>query len=141
MLDRLRNKYQTKGQFNFSLGEELRSVMEQSGVPNDPGIYLIFSEPDCNGMLVYIGKAGTYRNEFGWGKQGLAGRITNRQDKMPREEYFSREMRKHGWSELSFAWFVTFCDSVKKFPQLVEAKVMQAHFDKYGELPLLNKEY
>ncbi len=128
------------GQFEISSGNELRNKIRASNVSNKPGCYVIYKNSIESHNVIYIGKAGTMKTDGSFKDQGLAGRLCAKQEKMPRPQFFQEIIEKHKISILYFQWFVTFNGQSKILPAKAEADLLQAYFDEYGELPMLNKD-
>ncbi len=134
------NKY---GTFYLNKGERIETVMTAHNVPNNYGVYIIYSIKDSQEALIYIGKAGTVATNGGFKQQGIYNRLkavtTNN---MQRSKYFQQEViQKYGFDKLKFVWIVTFDDRRKELPAYSEAKLMQGYYEDYHKLPLLNRSF
>lgn len=139
MFDRL-SKYRTIGQFIFEVGMKLRT--QSKDVPELPGIYLIYRKIKSKRELVYIGMAGTMKQNAKFGSQMLRGRINAKYEKkIYRQQYYTDRMIAEGIDRLDFVWYVTFNEEVKDIPAYVEAVLMQEYFEEHGCLPLWNREF
>lgn len=140
MLATLCSKYPTNGTFYLPPGKNVTEYAQNSGVPNKPGIYLIYSGRGCKGSPIYIGKAGTITQAGVFKPQGIVERLGASQDGKTRNAYFKKLMRKRKHREgLSFAWFVTFGQKKMVLPALAEAQALQSFFRRHRCLPELNK--
>jgi hypothetical protein len=128
------------GNFYLNRGEKIEQVLTDNQVPNQYGVYIIYSVKSNQESLIYIGKSGTMTTSGEFKSQGIKNRLkavaTN---DMPRGKYFQQIIQKQGFDKLKFIWIVTFDDTVKELPAYSEAKLLQLYFDYYGELPALNK--
>ena len=116
------------------------SVVVENSVPNERGVYFVFDGRGCEGAPVYIGKAGTLKNGV-WLKQGLRDRLKSLQGRIPRNQFFRDRIEAQALAGMSFLCFVTMDDKNSVLPHAAEAEAMQAYFDEYGALPILNTEY
>lgn len=126
------------GQFSISSGNELRSNIAEHKVPNEPGCYLIYFNAVDTSQLIYIGKAGTIKNDGSFKDQGLAKRLCAKQDGKQRSQFFQELIEQYQVQSLYFQWFVTFDGEVRTLPAKAEADLIQAYYDEFGYLPLLN---
>lgn len=124
------------GEFVFSSGDSLATVIAAAGVPAAPGIYLVWSEPGSE--LLYVGKSGTVRQDGSFAAQGLRARLRKKQDGVPRQRYFDSLLVKRELRALRIEWFEWNGDSEPPF--LSEARVLAAFLRDHGKLPPLNKE-
>ncbi len=134
------NKY---GIFYLDQGEKIEKVLVENTVPNEYGVYIIYSVKDDQEELIYIGKAGTIATNGDFKRQGIKDRLkavtTNN---MQRGKYFQQEViQKYGFDKLKFVWIVTFDDTRRELPAYGEARLMQLYYDTYDELPMLNKSF
>lgn len=142
LFDDLLKQYETmfpaNGSFDISSGNELRTQIAETRVPNKPGCYLIYSNVIENSKLIYIGKAGTMKNNGVFKDQGLAKRLCAKQDKKSRSQFFQEVIEAYALNSLIFQWFVTFDSKSKIIPAKAESDLLQAYYNSYGKLPLLN---
>ena len=140
MLENLRERFPENGAFDLPLGENVTKYARINKVPNEPGIYLIYSGYGCKDVPIYVGKAGTFTQKEGFKAQGIAKRLGAKQEQMPRNKFFKNLMSQRRYEKgLSFAWFVTYGRSKMILPALAEAEVIQEYFNKHKFLPVLNK--
>jgi hypothetical protein len=132
-----RARYPDNGRFSLLLDESINDVVKRERVPAARGIYIIYSCDDAARPL-YIGRAGTVNQDGKWKKQGLAKRLTMKQQGKYRRDYFQDQMSKQSIAALTFHWFVTHDQTNKVIPALAEMELLQAHFDEYDCLPTLN---
>lgn len=135
-----KNKY---GIFYLDKGERIEKVLIENTVPNEYGVYIIYSIKNDQEELIYIGKAGTMATNGDFKRQGIKNRLkavaTNN---MQRGKYFQQEViEKYGFDKLKFIWIVTFDDARKELPAYSEARLMQLYYDTYNKLPMLNKSF
>lgn len=138
MFDEL-HKYKNKGHFFFKKGQQLSQ--ESKNVPDKQGVYYIMRLSQQKAELVYIGKAGTIKQNGEYKIQSLKKRINNKQKKVKRQVFFEQKMIEEGIEALDIYWFVTVDDKQKDIPQYVEGLIMQRYFETFGELPLWNEVY
>ncbi len=131
------NRY---GIFELKKDEIINDIMRKNKVPNSYGIYIIYSIKNLSKDIVYIGKSGTMVNDGTFRSQGIAERLTKKQDGIIRKKYFQNQIKKYEFDKLEFLWITTFDKEYQEIPSFSEAKMIQAHFSQYKKLPLLNKE-
>jgi hypothetical protein len=132
-----RTRYPNNGRFSLLRDESINDVVKREKLPDARGVYVIFRSDDAERPL-YIGKAGTVNQGGGWKEQGLAKRLTMKQDGKYRREYFRNLMSEQSIAGLTFLRFVTHDEPNKIIPALAEMELLQAHFDQYGCLPERN---
>lgn len=134
-----RSRFET-GRFAFRPGDALRAAVARADVPEAHGVYLIRTDhEDAPAATMYIGRSGTMHRDGTLSRQTLRGRLANRQRGMNRESYFLQYMERHGIAALEFEWFVTFGGPARTLPSLAEKVLLQAHFDRHGALPPMNR--
>ena len=116
------------------------SMIVDNSVPNEHGIYFVFDGLGCEGVPVYIGKAGTLKNGA-WLNQGLRDRLKALQGRIPRNQFFRYRINRQALAGMSSLCFITMDDKNSVLPHAAEAHAMQAYFDEYKQLPILNTEY
>lgn len=99
------------------------------------GVYVI---SDPNDEVVYIGKAGTIKQNGSYKKQNISKRLKNIRDKQDSNDYFKDYMEDKELDSLTFTCIVTV---PTKLPGFVEADLVQKFFDEEKILPLLNKSF
>ena len=110
-------------------------------MPDERGVYFIFDGLGCEGLPVYIGKAGTLKDGI-WSDQRLPGRLKAKQTRgIGRNRFFRDRIRRDNLSGMSFHWFITIDKQNSVLPHVAEAVAMQAYFDSFNKLPVLNNEY
>lgn len=141
LLSDYRQRFPWHGFFELRKGEKIGIRAKEEGVPDKPGVYLVYGYKDGRSELLYIGKSGTLHEDGDeFSDQKLLRRITKgKQDGMPRRAFFPEQMKLLGLEALIFYWFVTFTLNVKVIPAKAEADLLQAYFDEYDKLPLWNK--
>ena len=135
MFDELR-KYKNNGHFFYKRGNNLKDVSKD--VPDLPGVYYIIHLAGGRVKLVYIGKSGSIEQDGQFKKQGLRGRLNNKQDGLQRQDYFEKKFREENIDGLDIYWFVTFDKTNRDLPGYVEGLILQIHFERYGCLPEWN---
>ena len=139
MISTLLNKYEYSGSFIFDGTVKLRKLMSSQNVPNELGVYLIYSIKNGLEELIYIGKAGSIKTDGSRSEQGLFRRLQNKQDGLDRNQYFSDYIVQNK-CEIRVFWFVTHSECLHKdLPAFVESCLLQEYYSKYGCLPKLNK--
>lgn len=139
LLDDFRTKYERNGEFTLTPELTISTVVKESKVPNEFGIYVISSLTPLKSEIVYVGKAGTIMVDGQWKRQGLSQRLTNKQSKENRNKFFRNYILEENLKGLRFEWFVTFrSESPKVLPFLPEAQLIQAFFNEHHRLPKLN---
>ena len=138
MFDELK-KYKNNGHFFFKNGDSLREVSKD--VPDLPGVYYIIRLAGGRVKLVYIGKSGSIEQDGQFKKQGLRGRLNNKQDDLQRQEYFEKKFMEENIDGLDIYWFVTFDKANRDLPVYVEGLIMQIFFERHGSLPAWNNSY
>ena len=131
-------RFPSNGRFSLLHYECIDDVVRREKVPNARGIHIIFRCDDAQRPL-YIGKAGSVNQDGTWKEQGLAKRLTMKQNGMYRSDFFRKLMNEESIDRLTFYWFVTHDQDSKVIPALAEMELLQAHFDQYGCLPKLNR--
>jgi len=78
-------------------------------------------------------------NNGSFKQQGLKNRLKAVHDNKARKIYFQEVIKNNNFNKLKFLWFVTFDTKNQELPVLSEAKFIQAYYDEFKKLPLLNK--
>lgn len=79
-LGNLRSQSECRGDFVLHDTETINEVVVREGVPNGYGVYVMSANRDGHREIVYVGKAGTLRQDGSFKQQGLAKRLTMKQD-------------------------------------------------------------
>jgi hypothetical protein len=130
-------KYKTNGHFFFKWGDNLRT--QSKDIPEMPGVYYIMRLAMGQIELVYIGKAGTVKQNGKMKDQLLRGRINNKSDGMKRQIYFEQKFAEENIDGLDIYWFVTMDTKNNDLPAYVEGVIMQRYFEVHDGLPPWNK--
>ena len=144
-LDQYRRRFSRKGSFTLSKEEQVGKRIREENVPNEPGIYLIYALR--SGViselleLLYIGKAGTLRQNGTFREQKLSGRLKAPRKGTAGQRYFQEQISVLGLSALVFQWFVTFTKDTRVIPAKAEADLLQAYFEEHGQLPQWNTSF
>lgn len=133
-----RQQFTQNGSFELRSGQQMRLRCVEEQVPELPGVYLIYGRRQSETELLYIGKAGTLRKDGTFKDQKLRGRLNNKQQGMPRQEFFEQQMHAVGLDALAFTWFVTFDSRSRIIPAKAEADLLQVYFAETGQLPEWN---
>ncbi len=128
------------GILELNKDENINNIVAQNNVPNSYGIYIIYSIKDSVKEIIYIGKSGTMVNNGTFKQQGIRKRLGRKQNNKPRHIYFQDIIKEYKFEKLEFLWITTFDEMHHEIPSLSEAKMLQAYFNQYKKLPLLNKE-
>ena len=139
-LERVENQFRN-GQFTLHRDESINEVVSREKVPNEPGVYIVFGTDDHDWKRpLYIGKAGTLKNDGTWKGQKLRGRLKNKQHQMARRDFFITLMDTEYAEGLTFRWFVTQDQKTGTvIPALAEAELLQAYYDDCKRLPEVNE--
>jgi len=133
-IEDFRNRFATNGQFFLSRNDSIAEKCNAK-VPNAPGVYIIFG----GRRPLYIGKAGTIQQDGRPKKQGLRKRLRMKQGGISRAKFFRNVMADGRLSRLRFLWFVTLDEKNNIIPAFAEMELLQAHLERHGRLPDLNK--
>ena len=132
-------KYTNKGEFIFKMGDRL--VDHCRNIPNESGVYLMYTIKNNVEELVYIGESGKMKQNGSFGVQKLHKRLQNMQNsQLSRQKHFEQELGANKIDAIKVAWFVTFNDSFKDLPMYVEALLLQNYFNKNNQLPQWNNQ-
>ena len=133
------SNYKEKGSFTFKKGNDLKD--QSNKVANKAGVYCIYSVKGDIEKLVYIGKSGTINQDGSFKDQLLNKRINNKQDGIPRKDFFSQKLEKENIEMLKIYWYVTFNNEFKDLPAFVEAMLIQSYYTENRCLPAWNKTF
>ncbi len=126
--------------FKLNKGEKIRRRAKEENVPDEPGVYLIYSVTKKGSEVVYIGKAGTFLRKGTFTQQKLFGRLTRgKHDGKSAQRFLEELMSRRGVKFLEIHWFATFNQKSSIIPGKAEADLIQVYFDEHEELPLRNK--
>jgi excinuclease UvrABC nuclease subunit len=140
MINHLKQRFLDNGSFKYRKGDTLSKVIEENKVPDKPGVYLIFGSTNFEQKLLYIGRAGTIKNNGTFSNQKLEKRLKAKQSNKRRQEFFKEVIEKYQFNSLEIYWFVTHYRENKILPSLIEAELIQEYYNSYLRLPPLNKE-
>ena len=132
-------KFNKFGIFELKQDEIINTIIKEKKVPNSYGIYIIYSIKNLSKDIIYIGKSGTMINDGTFKSQGIAQRLTKVQNKLQRKIYFQNILNEYKFDKLEFLWITTYDEEYQEIPSFSEAKMIQAYFNQYKKLPLLNK--
>ena len=133
------NNYKNNGHFFFKPGDSLAEITKE--VPDLPGVYYIIRLAHGNVELVYIGKSGSVEQNGRFKKQGLRGRLNNKQEGMRRQEFFDMKCPEENIDALDIYWFVTFDEKHHDLPGYVEGMIMQVFYEVHACLPAWNNSF
>jgi hypothetical protein len=132
-------KYNNKGEFTFESGDRL--VDHCKNIPNESGVYLIYTIKANQEELVYIGASGKMKQDGSFGVQKLNKRLKNMQNsKLTRQKHFECEMEVNELDLIKVKWYVTFDEATKHLPLFVEAVLLQEFYQQHEQLPKWNKQ-
>lgn len=130
--------------FEFMQGESLTALISRNQVPDAPGVYMFI----VKGVVTYIGKAGTLKNDGTFKGQKLRRRIGNKQNGQSRESFFKSELKK-GIGAIKIYWHQTCQIDVKTgnicddgdIPAKVEAELLSEYYKSHKRLPVHNRQF
>lgn len=96
------------------------------------GVYLVRQKTTNN--IIYVGKAGTVRQDGTFKDQDLKKRLVNREKGKSRKEIFGMRVTNHGELLIEYVVF----KSNLLIPGYIEARLLQAYFDENKKLPVDN---
>ncbi len=144
MFDEL-NKYDHNDHFFFSPADNLGQVCN---APTDKsGLYIIYALKNGRIELIYIGRSGEVKSDGSLfirkaGLGGLKDRLVNgKQFGSPRRNSWKAQMLAEKIEAIDVYWYVTHNDKFVDCPRVLENKLLQKHFDIYGQLPRWNNEF
>ena len=132
-LDFLSSLSKKKGYCIYDGSRTLRSSTDN--VPDAPGVYII---SDHNGVIIYIGKAGTIRQDGTFKSQGLHGRLNNKQKDIARQEYFDSRMSVESIPQIRIDWYEL---NEGIIPGYIEGLLIQEYYHANKVLPRWNESF
>ncbi len=100
-------KYKTKDSFDFKIGDKLVALCKN--VPNEPGVYLVYTVKNSIRKLVYIGASGKMNLDGNFKIQNLKKRLQDMQSaKFKIEKYFAEQISTLKLDFIIFEWYATF---------------------------------
>jgi hypothetical protein len=132
-------KYKNQGHFFFKMNDDLLEVTKD--VPDEPGVYYIFSLSRGNIDLVYVSRSGILKQNGTFKPPLLRAHINSKTEGMSAQDNFFRKMVEEDIEALDIYWFVTMDKDHYDLPGYVEGMIMQRYFEMYGTLPPWNKAY
>jgi len=128
------------GVFYLNKGEKIEKVLAENHVPNQYGVYIIYSVRGNQEDIVYIGKAGTMTNDGTFKSQGIKNRLKAvGANNISRGIYFQNIIEEFSFDKLKFVWIITFDEHIKEIPGYSEIRLIQSYYNHHNKLPLLNK--
>lgn len=130
----------------FSLSRS-QSLKEVCNAPKDKsGVYLIYTVLNSEKTLVYIGSSGKMmqNGKLKTRKDGLWARLVkgnHNSTKNSREKVWPNLISPPKIDSIYVEWFVTFNESLKQIPLLVESKLIQEYWEKEDCLPIWNQQF
>lgn len=123
------------GSFTFRLGDSLSR--QSAGVPDGYGVYCIRAGSP-HGELLYVGKGGSIQSDGQYRRQNLRQRLTNRQNGVSRQCYFTDKLRSEpALGSLLIEWYIV--DEHKVLPGFCESLLLQHHYALHHRLPRWNR--
>lgn len=101
---------------------------------DEHGVYIIRQK--STNQILYVGKGGAINNQGTFKRQDIPGRLTNRKGKISSNEWFKTLLSKKGVLVIEYL----FLDKTPISPAVVEAVLLQAYLNEYGQLPCRNNE-
>ena len=141
MFDEL-EKYESNGQFFFSVGDELGKVC--NAPKNGLGVYIVYALKNGKIELIYIGSSGKVKQNGSAKirKGGIHDRLVNgKQFDKPRKTSWIEKLKSENIEALDVYWYETFDQINSDIPTTIEGLIIQKYFDVHGRLPKWNKEY
>ncbi len=133
------------GSFPLCKGRKLSTYCKKEGVPNEPGVYVIYGITQGKRITQYIGAGGKLLPDGTFTNKKLGERIANtRAGQKPANKYYQDQMNRYGLDELLFEWFVTFDGRNSIIPAKAEADLVQAYYEDKEDkraLPPWNKKF
>lgn len=123
------------GKINFKKTDSLKQVLKN--MPNGYGVYIIYN-PDNE--IIYIGKAGTIKNDGSITKQDIKRRLQSPRGKYSKgEQYFKNILEIYNYE------FIIFEYKIYEYPDTIptekESELLRQYLNKHHKLPLLNKNF
>jgi len=144
MFDEL-SRYEHNDHFFFSPADNLGQVCN---APTDKsGLYIIYALKKGRIELIYIGRSGEVKSDGSLfirkaGLGGLKDRLVNgKQFGSSRRNSWKLQMLAEKIEAIDVYWYVTHNDKFVDCPRVLENKLLQKHFDIYGQLPRWNNEF
>lgn len=122
--------------FSFSENDKFSKKVKENKIPNSFGVYILYKNQKSYENIIYIGKAGEFKNDGTSKSQGLSGRLTNSRN-ITANKYFKSLFSKE-INEIILECFET---PTEMFPSFIEASLIQEYFLKFEKLPMLNKSF
>jgi hypothetical protein len=139
-LAEFRARFPDQGSFELRRGESIKEAVVKYRVSPGRGVYVITSCRGDSREAIYIGKAGTIQDNGSFKDQGIAKRLTMKQDKQTyRQVFFQQLIVEESLDCLRIDWFATFTETCSVPPFLAEAELLAAFFWSTGRLPRHNK--
>lgn len=129
------------GTVDWDPATSLQTTLADGEVRDEPGVYVLSALRDDDATVVYVGRAGTLRNDGTFKDQKLLGRLHAKQDGMSREVFFKQKLGEGGFTALRIEWFQTWDERAHRVPALEEAELIQAYFNDRGCLPPWNASF
>lgn len=142
----------TNGDFDFALSSgPLGQVIKESHVTVGHGIYVVYGRKSGQEYPIYIGKAGTIRQDGSVSAQGVAKRLSMVRARSPDgrkiygKDFFPMVLRGElgdsgGYDALRYIWVETYRDKKGIPPFLAESQLLAAYLAEQGKLPPFNIE-
>lgn len=123
------------GKIIFKKNDDLKHVLKC--MPDGYGTYVIYNP---SGEIIYIGKAGTVKNDGSITKQDIKKRLQNvRDNNFKGDIYWKIIMETYCYD------FITIEYNIYEYPMFIpavkECELLAQYFTKYNKLPLLNNNF
>ncbi|MDH7578041.1 MAG: hypothetical protein QHH75_09515 [Bacillota bacterium] len=128
-------RFPKHGSFELRKGERISKRSKEEGVPEEPGVYLIFGCKKKEFKLLYIGKAGTLRKNGSFKNQGLRGRLNAKQKDMSRQKYYQERIEYLNLDALVFGGLLHLPLVSVLFLQKLKQICSRCTFDENNRLP------
>lgn len=122
--------------FSFTENDKFSRKVKENKIPNSFGVYILYKNQKSYENIIYIGKAGEFKNDGTSKNQGLSGRLINSRS-ITSNKYFKSLFSKE-INEIILECFET-PDEI--LPSFVEVSLIQEYFFKFKRLPMLNKSF
>ena len=133
--------FESNDHFFLTANSELEEVFNapKSGL----GVYLVYELKNGRISLVYVGAAGKIRHTGSKkGKENFSEEFFNGQQFGGRRpNTWRQKLINDKIDALDIYWYETYNIKMRVIPSLVQALVIQAHFEMHGKLPPWNEEF
>lgn len=139
MFDAL-DKYKNNDHFFLKKGKKIADQL--AGVPDLPGVFLIYRLARDKVQLAYIGHSVLFETEEGLQSAVLPAALSYRIEGGAWQEFLDETMEADDIEALDIYWYVTMDNKeYDDLPGFVGANVMQRYFEVNGDLPPWNNYF